>query len=58
MSYLKGLLDFVMHIDANFQLLLLKYGTRIYAILFLIIFVETGVVIMPFLPGDTLLFVA
>ena len=47
-----------MHIDANFQLLLLKYGTRIYAILFLIIFVETGVVIMPFLPGDTLLFVA
>ena len=58
MSYLKGLLDFVMHIDANFQMLLLKYGTRIYAILFLIIFVETGVVIMPFLPGDTLLFVA
>ncbi|MEI7563033.1 MAG: VTT domain-containing protein [bacterium] len=52
------MLDFVMHIDANFQMLLLKYGTRIYAILFLIIFVETGVVIMPFLPGDTLLFVA
>jgi membrane-associated protein len=49
-------IDFVLHPDLAY--LLNTYGVYIYAILFLIIFVETGLVIMPFLPGDSLLFTA
>lgn len=58
MEYLTSLLDFVLHINDHLDQLVIDYGTTIYAILFLIIFVETGLVIMPFLPGDSLLFAA
>jgi membrane-associated protein len=53
---LKQLLDFILHVDKHLQVLFQDYGIWIYAILFLIIFVETGLVVMPFLPGDSLLF--
>ena len=55
---IKDLLDFVLHINEHLDKMVVDYGTMIYGILFLIIFVETGVVIMPFLPGDSLLFAA
>lgn len=58
MEFLTSLLDFVLHINDHLDQLVLDYGLAIYAILFLIIFVETGLVIMPFLPGDSLLFAA
>jgi membrane-associated protein len=58
MEFLTSLLDFVLHINAHLDQLVVDYGSAIYAILFLIIFVETGLVIMPFLPGDSLLFAA
>lgn len=50
------LIDFILHIDQHLNVFIQDYGLWIYAILFLIIFVETGVVVMPFLPGDSLLF--
>ncbi len=56
MELLKHLLDFVLHIDLHLVTLLQQYHTWIYLILFLIIFCETGLVITPFLPGDSLLF--
>lgn len=52
------LIDFILHIDKHLGAFLVDYGPWVYGILFLIIFVETGVVIMPFLPGDSLLFAA
>lgn len=52
------LYDIVMHLDTHLLALVHDYGMWVYAILFLIIFAETGLVIAPFLPGDTLLFVA
>jgi membrane-associated protein len=51
------LLDILLHINDHLDAWLQLYGTSLYLILFLIIFVETGLVIMPFLPGDSLLFV-
>ena len=51
------LLDFILHIDVHLSSFVRDHGTWVYALLFLIIFVETGVVVMPFLPGDSLLFV-
>jgi membrane-associated protein len=51
------LLDFILHVDVHLANFVAAYGTWVYALLFLIIFVETGVVVMPFLPGDSLLFV-
>ncbi|GFM87073.1 membrane protein [Pseudomonas cichorii] len=51
-------LDLILHLDVYLDLLVANYGTWIYAILFLVIFCETGLVIMPFLPGDSLLFIA
>jgi membrane-associated protein len=54
---LATLFDFILHIDQHLQAFVQAYGPWVYALLFLIIFVETGVVVMPFLPGDSLLFV-
>ena len=54
---LQFLLDFILHVDVHLQTFVLAYGAWVYALLFLIIFTETGVVVMPFLPGDSLLFV-
>jgi membrane-associated protein len=51
------ILDFVLHVDKHLESFVSNYGAWVYALLFLIIFVETGVVVMPFLPGDSLLFV-
>ncbi len=51
------ILDFVLHVDRYLEAFVQSYGAWVYALLFLIIFVETGVVVMPFLPGDSLLFV-
>lgn len=58
MDWLKDFIDFFLHLDEHLQAMIAEYGTTTYVILFLIIFVETGVVIMPFLPGDSLLFAA
>jgi len=52
------LVDFVLHLDVHLDELVANYGTWIYAILFLIIFCETGLVVLPLLPGDSLLFAA
>ena len=57
MEILATLIDFVLHIDVHLATFVAAYGGWVYALLFLIIFVETGVVVMPFLPGDSLLFV-
>src|SRR4051812_44066290 len=57
MELLAFLVDFILHVDKHLETFILQYGTGVYALLFLIIFVETGVVVMPFLPGDSLLFV-
>ena len=58
MELLKEFLDYFLHLDDKLQELIVQYDSYIYVILFLIIFVETGLVIMPFLPGDSLLFAA
>jgi membrane-associated protein len=58
MEFITSLLDFILHINAHLDQLVVDYGSAIYFILFLIIFVETGLVVMPFLPGDSLLFAA
>ena len=58
MEIITTLLDFILHVDQHLQLSVQNYGVWVYALLFAIIFVETGVVLMPFLPGDSLLFVA
>jgi membrane-associated protein len=55
---LTGFIDIVLHLDVHLQRLVADHGTWIYLILFLIIFCETGLVVTPFLPGDSLLFVA
>jgi len=57
MDLLHFLLDFILHVDQHLATFVQAYGAWVYALLFLIIFVETGVVVMPFLPGDSLLFV-
>jgi len=58
MEWLSYLIEFVLHLDKHLHELVLHYGTWVYGILFLIIFTETGLVIMPLLPGDSLLFAA
>ena len=58
MEIIKQLIDFILHLDAYLFTLIMDYGNWIYLLLFLIVFVETGLVIMPLLPGDSLLFAA
>ncbi|MEI8232268.1 MAG: DedA family protein [bacterium] len=58
MEFVKMLFDFILHIDVHLGQIILDYGVVTYAILFGIIFVETGLVFVPFLPGDSLLFAA
>ena len=57
MEILGFFIDFILHVDKYLEAFVQNYGTWVYALLFLVIFVETGVVVMPFLPGDSLLFV-
>ena len=57
MDFVLYLMDFVLHVDKHLQAFVQTYGAWVYALLFLIIFVETGLVVMPFLPGDSLLFI-
>jgi membrane-associated protein len=57
MDLLAQLVDFVVHVDVYLATFVRNYGAWVYALLFAIIFVETGLVVMPFLPGDSLLFV-
>lgn len=52
------LVDIVLHVDKSLGTLISQYGTLVYIVLFAIVFCETGLVVLPFLPGDTLLFVA
>ena len=56
MEFIKGIIDFILHIDRHLDAITTEYGTLTYVILFLIIFAETGLVVTPFLPGDSLLF--
>lgn len=57
MDLLHFLIDFILHVDRHLADFVQAYGAWVYALLFLVIFIETGVVVMPFLPGDSLLFV-
>ncbi|MBA4262720.1 MAG: DedA family protein [Comamonadaceae bacterium] len=57
MEIIAFLIDFILNVDEHLQAFVQAYGAWVYALLFLIIFVETGVVVMPFLPGDSLLFI-
>ncbi|MFM2036865.1 MAG: hypothetical protein RL459_2130, partial [Pseudomonadota bacterium] len=57
MEYITLLIDFILHVDRHLEAFVQSYGAWVYALLFLIVFVETGLVVMPFLPGDSLLFV-
>ena len=57
METISFLIDFILHVDRYPEMFVQNYGVWVYALLFLIVFVETGLVVMPFLPGDSLLFV-
>ncbi len=57
MEIITFLLDFILHVDKYLEAFVRNYGWWVYALLFIVIFVETGLVVMPFLPGDSLLFV-
>src|SRR5262245_61068659 len=56
MDALKQFIDFILHLNDHLPRLVHEYGPWIYAMLFAVIFVETGLVVWPFLPGDSLLF--
>lgn len=58
MNVLQSLFDYILHLDKNLALIISQYGVLTYLFIFLIIFFETGVVVTPFLPGDSLLFAA
>lgn len=58
MEFVRFVIDFILHIDVHLAELVTQYGVWVYAILFIILFCETGLVVIPFLPGDSLLFVA
>lgn len=57
MELIAFVIDFILHVDKYLEAFVQNYGVWVYALLFVVIFVETGVVVMPFLPGDSLLFV-
>jgi membrane-associated protein len=57
MEIISFLMDFILHVDRHLETFTQQYGLWVYVLLFAIIFVETGVVVMPFLPGDSLLFI-
>ena len=57
MQWIAALADFVLHVDVHLAAFVAAHGVWVYLLLFAIVFVETGVVVMPFLPGDSLLFV-
>ncbi|MDP3788769.1 MAG: hypothetical protein Q8R48_00015, partial [Candidatus Omnitrophota bacterium] len=58
MEFIKDIIDIIVHLDRYLDVVIKNVGNWSYLVLFLIIFCETGLVIMPFLPGDSLLFVA
>lgn len=58
MSFFNSVIDFILHLDIHLGQIISSYGIATYAILFVIIFIETGLVFVPFLPGDSLLFAA
>lgn len=58
MEFISRIIDFVLHLDKHLSVLIQDYGVWTYLILFLVIFCETGFVVTPFLPGDSLLFAA
>jgi len=58
MEFLTNIIDLFLHLDEHLARIILNYGAWTYGILFAVIFVETGLVVMPFLPGDSLLFAA
>jgi membrane-associated protein len=57
MDFIAFIIDFILHVDQHLATFVQDYGPWVYALLFLVVFVETGLVVMPFLPGDSLLFV-
>ena len=57
MDWARFVVDFILHVDVHLISFVQAYGAWVYALLFAIVFIETGVVVMPFLPGDSLLFV-
>jgi len=57
MEIISFLVDFILHIDKHLEAFVIAYGPWVYGLLFLIVFVETGLVVMPLLPGDSLLFI-
>jgi len=57
MEIISFLVDFILHIDKHLETFVATYGMWVYGLLFVIVFVETGLVVMPFLPGDSLLFI-
>lgn len=58
MEFITGAIDLFLHLDEYLQEIIVNYGAWTYGILFAVIFIETGLVVMPFLPGDSLLFAA
>jgi len=58
MRFIREVIDFVLHLDSRLSALIQQFGTWTYGILFLVIFLETGLVVTPFLPGDSLIFAA
>ncbi|HPJ17467.1 MAG TPA: DedA family protein [Candidatus Woesebacteria bacterium] len=58
MEIIKNIIDFILHVDKYLAQIVANFGAWTYAILFGVIFIETGLVVMPFLPGDSLLFAA
>jgi membrane-associated protein len=58
MDLLAQLVDFVLHLDKHLAMFVIEHGAWVYGLLFLVVFMETGLVVTPFLPGDSLLFVA